>query len=177
MSMLPEQAASWAYPQPTMSDEQIAFCLVTGLLGRYYVSGYLNLMSETQLELVREAITTAKELRTDIAESVPVWPLGLPGWDDEWVALALSTERSQHVTVWKRTTTPASAALHFPNLVGVDVTVRTTFPTSLPEWDMTWDPTSGTLTIFAPTASEAARTIELVAVTPTPTSEHHQRPS
>ena len=39
VSMLPEQAASWAYPQPEMSDEEAAFCLVTGLLGRFYLSG------------------------------------------------------------------------------------------------------------------------------------------
>ena len=30
LSMLPEQAANWAYPQPDMTDEQIAFTLCTG---------------------------------------------------------------------------------------------------------------------------------------------------
>src|SRR5699024_12300749 len=42
MMMLPEQAANWAYPQPGMTREEVAFCLVTGLLGRFFLSGHLN---------------------------------------------------------------------------------------------------------------------------------------
>ena len=41
--------------------------------------------------------------------------------------------------------------------------VHTLFPTHLPEWPWTWDASTGTLSIFASTASEAARTIELRA--------------
>ena len=56
LSMLPEQAASWAYPQPEMTDEEVAFCLVTGLLGRFYVSGHLNHMDDARRALVAEAV-------------------------------------------------------------------------------------------------------------------------
>ncbi|MGR9902786.1 hypothetical protein ACUOGF_23015, partial [Escherichia coli] len=71
MAILPEQAASWAYPQPEMDAEESAFCLVTGLLGRFYVSGHLNLMTRAQRHRVAEAITVAKELRAEIAGSHP----------------------------------------------------------------------------------------------------------
>ena len=37
--ILPEQAANWAYPQPQMTDEEIAFTMCTGLAGRLYLSG------------------------------------------------------------------------------------------------------------------------------------------
>ena len=87
LSMLPEQAASWAYPQPEMSDEEVAFCLVTGLLGRFYVSGHLNRMDDAQRALVAEAVATAKRLRPALIASHPHWPLGLPEWTAEWVAL------------------------------------------------------------------------------------------
>jgi len=33
---------------------------------------------------------------------VPFWPLGLPGWDDEWVAHGLHDGTSALVTVWRR---------------------------------------------------------------------------
>ena len=39
LSMLPEMAASWAYPQPEMTQEESSFTLVTGLAGRFYLSG------------------------------------------------------------------------------------------------------------------------------------------
>ena len=42
LQMLPEQAGNWAYPQPWMSDEEIAFTMVTGLSGRLYLSGFLD---------------------------------------------------------------------------------------------------------------------------------------
>jgi alpha-galactosidase len=38
-AMTPEQAANWAYPQPEFTDDEIAFTLCTGLLGRLYLSG------------------------------------------------------------------------------------------------------------------------------------------
>ena len=42
VQILPEQAGNWAYPQPSMSHEEIAFTMVTGLSGRLYLSGFLD---------------------------------------------------------------------------------------------------------------------------------------
>ena len=53
VQMLPEQAGNWAYPQAWMSDEEIAFTMVTGLSGRLYLSGFLDRMAPAQLELVQ----------------------------------------------------------------------------------------------------------------------------
>jgi alpha-galactosidase len=161
LSMLPEQAASWAYPQPEMDLEEVAFCLATGLLGRYYVSGYLNRMAPAQLALVTEAIATAKSLRADISGGSPFWPSGLPGWDDEWVSLGLDAGDHQLATVWKRAGDAGDTTLSFPRLAGTEVEVITVFPRDLPEWDTSWDAATGTLHVFAPTAPVAARTIEL----------------
>lgn len=49
LAVLPEQAANWAYPQAAMSDEEIAFTMCTGLAGRLYLSGRLDLMDARQL--------------------------------------------------------------------------------------------------------------------------------
>ena len=39
MTVLPEQAGSWAYPSEDMDDEQTAYVFSLGLLGRLYLSG------------------------------------------------------------------------------------------------------------------------------------------
>ena len=160
MSMLPEQAASWAYPQPEMNDEEAAFCLVTGLLGRFYVSGHLNQMSAAQRRRVADAITTAKRLRVEIAGSHPRWPLGLPGWNDEWIALALSATGGDLVSIWRRGGAD-SVVLSFPHLAGLDIEVSTVFPLDLPSWHTAWDARDGTLSVRATDARLAARTLRL----------------
>ena len=169
LSMLPEQAASWAYPQPEMTDEEIAFCLVTGLLGRFYVSGYLNRMTADQRALVANAIGVAKDLRPLIATAAPYWPTGLPGWSDAIVSLGLHAGGTDLVSVWHRDGASSHVALALPHLAGHDVTVVTAFPVDLPEWPTEWDATSGTLTVHTTDASPAARTFRLTTP-PNPTA-------
>ena len=166
LAMLPEQAASWAYPQPDMEAEEIAFCLVTGLLGRFYVSGYLNRMDDGQRAMVAEAIAVARSLRSEIAAATPGWPLGLPGWDDGDVALALNGDASSLVSVWHRHGA-GSVQLQLPHLIGRDVSVEAVFPSSLPVWPTSWDPARGVLDVHVGDQL-AARTLRLTA---------HPRPS
>ena len=54
IQMLPEQAGNWAYAQPSMTDEEIAFAMVTVLTGRLYMSGFVDGVSAAQLELVAD---------------------------------------------------------------------------------------------------------------------------
>ncbi|GAA2036788.1 hypothetical protein GCM10009819_21760 [Agromyces tropicus] len=164
ISLLPEQAASWAYPQPEMSDEAVAFCLVTGLLGRFYVSGYLNRMDARQLALVAEAVATAKSLREPIATGHPYWPAGLPGWTDPWLALGVRGRDADLVSIWRRGG-PTTTSLRFPHLVGRDIRATTVFPIDLPEWRTEWDAATGTLNVHAPDADIAARTLRLTVRT------------
>lgn len=166
LAMLPEQAASWAYPQPDMNEEELAFSLVTGLLGRFYVSGYLNRMTDAQRAVVATAVEQAKQLRPFIRSGHANWPLGLPGWTDPWVALSLRAGDDEIVSVWRRDG-ERSTVLSFPHLAGADVTVSPVFPLHLPAWRTTWDARTGTLTLHAGDADIAARTIRLSVGTPT----------
>ncbi|MFC3493918.1 glycoside hydrolase family 36 protein [Glycomyces rhizosphaerae] len=160
ISLLPEQAASWAYPQPEMNDEEVAFCLVTGLLGRYYVSGHLNEMTEAQRTTVAAAVETAKTLRGFIATAHAHWPAGLPDWTQPWIALGLTGEDEDLVSVWRRGG-PASTELRFPHLAGRDITVSTVFPADLPEWKTAWNAATGTLTVQGDGSETAARTLRI----------------
>jgi alpha-galactosidase len=161
VSMPPEQAANWAYPQPEMDDEQIAFTLCTGLLGRLYLSGRLDAMNAAQLVIVGAAVAVHKRLRADIAASAPLWPLGLPGWADGWVALGLRTAERAHVTAWRRPGAPEQVALPVPHLRGRRVRLDVAFPAGLPRWPAGWDAATGVLHLRATTAPPSARTLTL----------------
>jgi alpha-galactosidase len=161
MSMLPEQAANWAYPQPFMTQEEIAFTLATGLSGRFYLSGHLDEMNEEQLELVREAVTTWREARVWLSTADPVWPAGLPGWDDTWVASGLRHGDATRLVVTRRPGSSSSFELFLPHLRGRAVHVEQVFPQSLSPWDCTWDSGSARLLVTATTAAPSARVLEV----------------
>lgn len=164
--VLPEQAANWAYPQPGLTDEENTFTLVTGLAGRFYLSGYLNEMTDDQLARVRDAVDLARSLHRDIAGTAPAWPLGLPGWTDRWVAAARHGDGRTIVSVWDRGSGPDAAALHFPELAGRDLRVATIFPHDLPGWLAEWDADSGTLSVRNTVTTPTARTFSLTPTAP-----------
>jgi alpha-galactosidase len=166
MLMVPEQAANWAYPQPDMSDEEIAFTLATSVLGRFYLSGRLDLMGDDQFALVRDAVSLSKQLRDVIAVSTPFWPLGLPGWADEWLSLGLDHDGEYLVTVWNRPTGPDSVActtLDFPGLRGGEVEVEELHPLRLATWATRWSAKTGQLEVRNPTGKAGARVFRVCA--------------
>lgn len=166
VSMLPEQAASWAYPQPGMTSEEVAFCLTTGLAGRFYLSGYLNRMPAEHLELVREAVELAKTLRLDLANSMPSWPLGLPDWDAPWIALALAGPGAIHLVLWNRSTSEPTTVLPLHDLVASTdaVKLEPIFPRALASWDTTWCADSARLQVGNPTGVIGARVFRISPV-------------
>ncbi|MBT2588438.1 glycoside hydrolase family 36 protein [Arthrobacter sp. ISL-95] len=175
MSMLPEAAANWAYPQPEMTAEQSAFTLVTGLAGRFYLSGYLNRMDAAQLRLVRDAVYTARCLRPNLVQATPSWPLGLAGWDDRWVASALHTPDRVVLSVWDRGEGTDGTVLRLPALAGRSLDVTTVFPRSLPAWETRWNADTGTLTVRSTVESPTARTFILTpSAQPGASTIHHQ---
>jgi alpha-galactosidase len=147
LSVLPEQAASWAYPQPGMSAEETAFTLCTGLAGRLYLSGHLDRMDGLQRNMVRAAVGAYRTVRADLARSVPVWPLGPPGWSDPWTGLALVAGGTTYLTVWHRGEPGATADLHLPHLTGQRVEIDTLFPRDLPAPDLEFHPDAGRLIV------------------------------
>jgi hypothetical protein len=160
LMMLPEQAANWAYPQPSMTDEEIAFTLCTGILGRFYLSGYLNTMTMPQQVLVAEAVAAHKRMRHELAVGHASWPLGIDQWTAPWVALAIGTADVRHLTLWKRDGAEPTVRVPLPDLVGLDLVVDTVFPRRLEPWEYRWDKAAAVLTVTAGAAS-AARTLRI----------------
>ncbi|MDX3748916.1 glycoside hydrolase family 36 protein [Streptomyces sp. AK08-02] len=150
----PEQGAVWAYPQPGFDDDLITLTLGGALLGRIHLSGHLDRMSEHQLALVRDAVTVYKTLRGDLARAVPFWPLGLPGWTDEWLALGMRVpgDRASYLSVWRRGG-PTELRLPVGHLAGRDVRAEILHPTAetaAVAGSTAWDGIRGELTVSLP---------------------------
>lgn len=165
MAVLPEQAGNWAYPQPGMSLEEIAFCLVTGMTGRLYLSGHLDRMAPEQHALVAAGVTTYRSLRAHLAQAVPYWPAGLPGWTDPWVALALrpqdGSDRPTYLAVWRRPGAGTELSVPLPHLAGRAVSPVLVYPLDLDPWRTRWEATTGRLTLVSGQVAPAARLYQL----------------
>ncbi len=159
-AVTPEQAAVWAYPQPHFTPDEIAFTLTGALLGRIHLSGFLNLMSAEQFALVRSAISVYRDIRPEIHDAHPFWPLGLPGWEDTWITHGLHTADGALLTVWRRES-PADApgpdvvTIPLPHLRGSHPEPVVLYPT-VSDCTARWDPARGLLSVHLPRPGTAA---------------------
>ncbi|WP_084546745.1 glycoside hydrolase family 36 protein [Glycomyces arizonensis] len=148
-SVLPEQAGNWAYPAVSMSIEETAFAMTAGVMGRLYLSGFLGELGAERFALVREAVALHKDWRHRIARAHPVWPFGLPGWEDDLIALQLDAGTESLLALWSR---GAATTATLPGLR--DRTFEQIYPSALPAW--TIRTTDGVPAIEVP-AGPAAR--------------------
>jgi alpha-galactosidase len=171
-AVTPEQAATWAYPQPGFSDREIAFTLCGALLGRVHLSGHIDQMSARQQRLVADAVDVYKRIRADLAGALPFWPLGLPGWADSWLALGMRAATAAYVIAWRRGpavgprggpagTDPAEMALRVDCLRGRPATAEVLYPRA-GQPPVSWDPGRGELSIVLP-ATPAACLVRIAA--------------
>ncbi|MGW6195614.1 glycoside hydrolase family 36 protein [Kribbella sp. NPDC055110] len=153
-AVLPEQAGHWAYPISGTTPEEFTFALVNGIPGRLYLSGHLNHMTPTELDLIRSALTAHRAILDDLDTLVPAWPLGLPTWTDDWIALSLNGPEISYLTLWHRTPGPSTITLTLPRSK-----LDPHFPTTDTAWTYTW--TDNALTITTNTPEPTARVLRL----------------
>ncbi|MFF1510429.1 alpha-galactosidase [Streptomyces sp. NPDC058326] len=161
-AVTPEQGAVWAYPRPEDSLDEVAFAMANALLGRIHLSGRIPELGREARALVHEAVAVYKAIRADLPQAVPSWPLGLPAWDDPWIALAMRTPATTYLTAWRRPGTDATATLRLPHLRDTPARVDLLYP-SAGRSDSTWLPDTAELSLTLPTAPSAV----LLRITPT----------
>ena len=91
-AVTPEQAAIWSYPLTQGDKEEVVYNMINAILLRIHQSGHLVNLGDERFALVKEALSYYKEIRNDIKEALPFWPLGLSQYKDPWVCLGLSVE-------------------------------------------------------------------------------------
>ncbi|MCL2464492.1 MAG: alpha-galactosidase, partial [Micrococcales bacterium] len=160
-SILPEQAAHWVYPQPGMSDEEIVFAVCTGLAGRPYLSGRVDLLDEQQRALVRAGVDWFKATRHNLARAQACWPLGLPDWEAGWVCLGLTTDDAMHLVVWRREGATPEVDLPLPTLRGRTLDACIAYPHPSTGWTTKWSADTATLHVRCTSEPPAARLFRL----------------
>jgi alpha-galactosidase len=161
-AVLPEQGATWAYPQPGWSDEKNALTVVNSLLGRVHLSGRLDLLTDKQLDLVARGMQVYESIKFDVKNAVPFWPLGLPAWHDDWLAQGLASKSGRLLlAVWRRGG-KGEARLPILALKGkVEIDIKLLYPDF--EAEVSWDAEAGELRVALPTGDVAARLFALRA--------------
>ena len=116
-----------------------------------------RLLDALPFELTPAQRRVWEEIRGDLARSVPFWPLGLPGWTDEWLALGMRAPDGRgptYVSVWQRGGEP-EVRLPVRHLAGTDLSVRAEVLYPSPartDSAASWDPTTGELWVSVPRA-------------------------
>ena len=77
------------YAQEEMDDETAVFTLTAGILGRLYLSGFINRMGERRLTLVRDAVALHRRVLDEQGHLMPWWPDDLPDFNGPWLAYGL----------------------------------------------------------------------------------------
>jgi alpha-galactosidase len=149
-AVTPEQSATWAYPQPDWDDEKNVITVVNSLLGRVHLSGRLDLLSPYQLDLISSGMKVYKQIRSDLKTGLPFWPLGLPKWHDDWVALGISAANGGHyLAVWRRGGSE-TATLPVPRPKGrTNIKVDLLYPESF-SGHAQWDSAKAALSVRLP---------------------------
>lgn len=102
LAITPEQAGVWASVDGTMDREELAFSLVTASLARIHLAGRIDTLDAGQCDVVRTGLAVYRSFRQAVARSVPLWPLGLPGWRDPWVVQGARDGSDLYLAIWRR---------------------------------------------------------------------------
>ncbi|KAJ4525133.1 hypothetical protein HRR83_000799 [Exophiala dermatitidis] len=154
-AVTPEQSAVWAYPQPVWDDETNALTVVNSLLGRIHLSGRLDLLSPSQLDLITTGMNVYKDIRGQLAEALPFWPIGLPKWEDDWHSLGLTTTKGDVLlAVWHLKGSQKLSLPIAPLKEASDVSVELLYPAQF-ETQASWNGKEGTLDVQFPAVVSA----------------------
>lgn len=153
-----EQSAIWSYPRVEGDQEETVFNMVNALLMRVHQSGHMVDIAAERRALVKEGLDYYKQIRSDIKNAYPFWPLGFSSFSDDWVCLGLKSRQKNYLGVWRRGGR-GYQELMLKHLAEKEVEVACTYP-SYKGCEYRWNKESGILTVKIDKAP-AARIFEL----------------
>lgn len=116
-AVTPEQAGMWVYPYED-EEEHVIYNMVNGLLLRPYVSGMVWKLSDNSMKLMQEGIALYKEIRSDVKEAVPFFPLGFGNIRQDALAYGLRKEDTVYLAVFAPRTKDVEIPLAFGKETG-----------------------------------------------------------
>ena len=92
-------AEAWIAPNDGSSEDEGAFLMAKHIFRRPVLSGETYLFTDKRAELVKEAVSLYKSLRSEIPSLVPFYPAGVPHFGDKTVVSGFSGKKCDYVTV------------------------------------------------------------------------------
>lgn len=145
-ALCPEQSAIWSYPMTQGDREEVVFNMINAMLLRVHQSGHLGYIDPERKALVKEALDVYKAIRQDIKISLPIYPLGLSKFSDEWVCLGLKAENKVYIAVWKRESSQHVKEIPLDFLKNKNAVATCIYP-SFNENKFAFNKASGTLSV------------------------------
>ncbi len=116
-AVTPEQAGMWVYPYED-EEEHVIYNMVNGLLLRPYVSGMVWKLSENSMKLMQEGVALYKEIRSDVKEAVPFFPLGFGNIRQDALSYGLRKGDTVYLAVFAPRTKDVEIPLAFGKEIG-----------------------------------------------------------
>ena len=102
----PEQAAVWSYPVNAQiegyvpTDEDVAMNMCNAMLGRIHLASYINKLTRTQLNLIKDGINYFNSISKFKVGALPIIPNGIPFFFDKQVVGGLINKDKIVLGVW-----------------------------------------------------------------------------
>ncbi len=126
--LAPEQSAIWSYPLSDGDKEEVVFNMVNAMLLRIHQSGHLVYLSPERSILVKEALDCYKNIRHDIKNALPFWPLGISNYSDGWVCLGLRTDDRTYLAVWRRNSESDTCTFPLKDMKNKNAKIKCLYP-------------------------------------------------
>ena len=157
-ALTPEQSAIWSYPLSDSTREQTIFNCVNSCLMRIHQSGHMGVLAEDKKDIVKEEFKYYREIRSEIPESIPFWPIGLAKDGDDFMVLGLKMPTRTVLAIW-HIKGAETVELPLPELKGKEISARIAFPENDTKCEYNWNAAEGILTVKM--TEEMARIFEI----------------
>lgn len=127
-AVTPEQCAAWSYPLKEGDREEVIFNMVNAMLVRIHQSGHLADISPERFALVKEGIDYYKQIRDDIRNGLPFWPIGLPTFSSQWASLGIECGNKAYLAVWRFESESDTCVLDMSGLKDMVTGVKYAYP-------------------------------------------------
>lgn len=149
-AVLPEQAGIWVAPSNNNSLNENSLAAVNGMLNRMYLSGRIDLLRDEDFASLKAGVELYKELRSEFADALPIFPEGLNTFENDWmVGGRITTENNIYLTVAHMKGEETERQIEMPYLEKGEISAEILYPENLGSVSAK----DGTLTVKLPEKS------------------------
>ena len=97
--MFEKEAEEWV--KENITNDRIVMNMINSFLGRMHLASHLELLTEEQLQLVKEGVEYYKTLSGAKKKALPYFPNGFSRFGDKFVVAGFKTDEKIYLAVWQ----------------------------------------------------------------------------